>query len=56
MIDERNIVFHVSEGSDSHSIVYLHNGKVIVVVGSDRCDAIDKLQAQIAIEESKQER
>ena len=56
MINENNIVFHISEGEDNHSIVYLHHGKVIVVVGSDKYDAIEKLQAQIAIEESKQER
>lgn len=56
MINEANIVFHVSEGDNDHSIVYLHNGKVIVVVGTDKYDAVEKLQAQIAIEESKQER
>jgi hypothetical protein len=53
MVNEDNIVFNVNE-DDAHSIVYLHHGKVIVVVGLDRYDAIEKLNAQIAIEESKE--
>ena len=54
MINEKNIVLCVNEGEDAHSIVYLHHGKVIVVVGSDKYDAIEKLQSQIGIEESKE--
>ena len=50
---EDNIILNVSEG-EGHSIVYLHKGKVIVVVGCDKYDAVEKLQTQIAIEESKE--
>jgi hypothetical protein len=54
MVNNDNIVFNVKE-DDAHSIVYLHHGKVIVAVGSDKYDAIEKLNAQIAIEESRED-
>jgi hypothetical protein len=54
MIKEDNIIFNITEDGDSHCIVYLHHGKVIVVTGNDKYDAVENLQTQIAIEESKE--
>lgn len=48
-----NIVFTLKEGDYDHSIVYLHNGEVLVALGSTKEEAMDNLYAQVAMKEKE---
>ena len=53
MVDNNNVISEVKEDESTHSIVYLHNGEIIVATGYSKEDALEKLYGKISIIESK---
>ena len=53
MVDPNNIITEIHEDESTHSIVYTHNGEIIVVTGYTKEDALEKLYGKISIMDSK---
>jgi len=53
MVNPNNIVSELKEDESTHSIVYTHNGEIIVATGYTKEDALEKLYGKISIMDSK---